>query len=310
MITASSAIGLITFVSVALGAPSAPPPTQITPSSTVNTVTVTAERRHPSSQRQTQALIDQFSDAASGDGRIARWADPVCPWVGGLTEDFGGFIRNKIEGNALAVGALAGGQHCDPNILILFTPSPDALAALLAKTKRFVFIGEKATNSPTLDAFLQSKAPVRVYRTTGAVSSNGGDAGSMSAAFEPYNSSAKVGSQSYGPRQFAGATGSLLYTASDTAFLRVIMIVDSRETSGLTAGQVSDYLSLLTLGDVHEPKTAFRPETIANLFIESGGVDALTSWDRSYLKALYAAGSGARNRGVQTISMASYLNQH
>ena len=59
-----------------------------------------------------------------------------------------------------------------------------------------------------------------------------------------------------------------------------------------------------------EPKTPFQPKTIANLFLAPNDVDALTNWDRAYLKALYAGVGGALNRSIQITRMASYVKQH
>lgn len=301
-----SMAAVLLCATVAMSSAQPPPPA---PATRVAGVTVTARKLPRPSQRETQALISDFSEAAA-DGRIARWADSVCPWVRGLPDSFSHFLEQRIERDAITAGALTGGKHCEPNIFVLFTPSPDTLASALVNDKLSIFTGERSKTSADLEAFLHSTDPVRVFRATGVVSSNGGDAGGMSPAFEAYNAGAKVSAQGLGPRQFAGASGSLLYTASDSALTRVVMIVDSRRTGGLTAGQVGDYLSLIALGDVRLPRTAFHPETIANLFVSDSPPDGLTGWDLSFLKSLYAAGSGARNRSVQTISMASYLNDH
>jgi hypothetical protein len=114
--------------------------------------------------------------------------------------------------------------------------------------------------------------------------------------------------QTTGARQFGGSTASRLQGSSNAALEHVVMVVDSRKAAGLTAGQLADYLSLIALADVRTSTTPFRPESIANLFVEPGGVAGLTTWDRRYLKALYAGG-GALNRSAQITRMANYENR-
>ncbi len=316
-------IAVATTLAAALGgagvSPSAEPPP---PKTTLQGVTVTAAK--PSAPNaDVRGSIDQFSGAA-GDGRIARWAAPVCPLARGLPSGFNGFIEDRIKANATSVGALAGGRRCETNILILFTPSPNALAAALVKEKRIVLTGAGDRSSTgKLDRFVKDEDVARVFRETevAPATAGGGGAGEavdMSAALSlsygylagATGTSGGSANQTTGARQFGGGIASRLDGAGNAALERVIIIVDSRRTANLTAGQIADYLSLAALADVREPKTPFQPKTIANLFLAPNDVDALTNWDRAYLKALYAGAGGALNRSIQITRMASYVKQH
>ena len=70
---------------------------------------------------------------------------------------------------------------------------------------------------------------------------------------------------------------------------KVIVIVDADRLGGANLRQVSDYLSMVALAQVDPNGQTAGLDTVLNVFADPAGVDGLTAWDRTYLRALYRA---------------------
>ena len=86
-----------------------------------------------------------------------------------------------------------------------------------------------------------------------------------------------------------------------------IVIVDIDAVSGLNAGQLGDYLAMVTLAQVDLEADTGPFDTVLNLFDDPSGVTGLTEWDWSYLSALYASTSRRRSAGAQATAVASIM---
>ncbi len=197
----------------------------------VSGVTVTSRKG------DTVQALQRFGRSAAG-GRIARWHAPVCPRVSGVPATFAGFTEARIAFNARLAGGLAGEGRCAPNVLILFTPTPDLLASEMATRRPQVFRGSGGRlNQTKLAHFLNDRAPVRVFRAEEVVPTSGGEAGApeavnMSAALSLSEGFFAAPDQMTGSRQFGGVRASRLDTSSDEALTRVVIIVDSNKAAG------------------------------------------------------------------------------
>jgi hypothetical protein len=69
----------------------------------------------------------------------------------------------------------------------------------------------------------------------------------------------------------------------------VVEAVDSARVTGLTVGQLTDYVAMVGLVRTREAANAADAPTILRLFAagDEGRPEGLSSWDRAFLKALY-----------------------
>jgi len=101
-------------------------------STTVEGLTVIAPKAE---QEKLPVLVNRFVEAhsaASRIGQLSRWAAPLCPQTGGLTAPFDAYVSARVKAVAASVGAPVD-RHpnrnfpCKPNLLIVFTTTPQTL---------------------------------------------------------------------------------------------------------------------------------------------------------------------------------------
>ncbi len=72
------------------------------------------------------------------------------------------------------------------------------------------------------------------------------------------------------------------------ALSSVMAIVDSRRMKGVSFGQVAAYVAMIGLAQIRPEANVIEAPSILNLFASSGKAPpGLTSWDESFLKAVY-----------------------
>ncbi|WP_421732018.1 hypothetical protein [Brevundimonas sp.] len=70
---------------------------------------------------------------------------------------------------------------------------------------------------------------------------------------------------------------------------RTVILIDTRQTSGLSAQQLADYIAMITFAQIDPQADASPYASILNLFDTPETTMGLTSWDNAYLKGLYKA---------------------
>ena len=93
--------------------------------------------------------------------------------------------------------------------------------------------------------------------------------------------------------QFGNVLSSRLTPAGEQAFTQGIIVVDADRIAGLEAGQIADYLAMITLAHVKPRSRFIGTDTILNLFSKANTAPSqpkgLRPWDTAYLSGLYGA---------------------
>ncbi len=275
------------------------------PAATVQGVTVTGTDKAASAAQQ----VERFAQIG-GEGRLARWYAPVCPVTTGLPSAFGSFVDQRIRSLASEIGAPVAPVKCQANVLIMVTPTPNALANQLVEQKAHALAGGRWPIDKTkLHAFADDQRPVRwlfsshtapikgstvattLSNQAASVASSSG--GSM--AGSTLSGMFGGGTALDGPPQYGNVFASRLTPAGGESISQVVIVVDANRIAGLQAGQVADYLSMVTLAQARAEDRFAGIDTVLNLFApdrdDAHRPAGLRPWDTAYLKALYRSDS-------------------
>lgn len=277
----------------------------------VDDVIVTGRRL----EEQSRAFVEAVASPTRDRG-LARWHQPVCVGVANLRSRTAQPLIDHITGVALELGLQSGPPNCTPNILIVATDEPDAVAAdFVTKWPRVFRTGGPGTNlgDAELRRFERSDAPVRWWHLSMPVNGQTG----LRAVRLPGDIDI-VATSSFGPgaggfpqtgKALGSApsnfiTGSRLRDEIRDDLKSVLIVVDIEEVAGLSTVQLGDYLAMIGLAQIASPADTGAFDTVLNLF-DQETVSGFTSWDRAYLRALYRADRTSRiNPGSHGLSVA------
>ena len=90
-------------------------------------IVVTGKKTTP----KKEALRQLRQIVTTVDGQLARFAEPVCPIVLGLSPESGLAVARRIRDIAAEAGAKVAEDRCDPNIVIIIAADADIFTAAL-----------------------------------------------------------------------------------------------------------------------------------------------------------------------------------
>jgi hypothetical protein len=208
-----------------------------------------------------------------GEESLARWQSqiPLCPLVAGLPAGDGEYILERVSKIARTVGAPLAPEHCKGNLLIVVTSDPEGV--LKAWSKRDVrMYGEEADQGSTTVREFNAAAPIRVWYNTEIYQIDGTPLGNIEG------------------RTGTSARATRLESNNYRALSSVMAVVDTRRMKGVSFGQVAAYAAMVGLVQLRVKANVGEAPTILNLFSNTAKAPAgLTSWDESFLKAVYQA---------------------
>jgi hypothetical protein len=279
---AASGVLLTLGVRAATDVPDAPTPAkpaEATP--LLDTVNVESQRQRADLGRKVDAYVTTVVGNAFHEG-LARWRVRACPLVAGLPSAQGEFVLARLSEIARTGHVPLAAERCRPNLYIVVASEPTALLKKWRARDRRMFdwgVGEGA-----IGHFLNSTRPVRVWYST-AVSSEDGIPSAL------------------GALSIAGANPGLTEIPSNRVPLgtrlkrsvvrvigSVIVLVDAARVTGLSVGQLADYVSMVAFVDVRENADIGTAPSILALFDEraAGAPQGLSAWDQALVKSLYA----------------------
>jgi beta-lactamase regulating signal transducer with metallopeptidase domain len=291
---------------------------------------------------QATNFVDFF--ASTDQHVLARWRDPVCVKVFGLSADQAAAVEARVEQVAKSVGARARPAGCKGvNVEIQFTGDPqDTLDSVSGRTPRALgdWSGTRVQKTVTL--------PIQAwYLTNGGTvaenSRNNADGMKVRVLYQamatPCNcdlsgSSAVLGAgpqangsyvppgSTWGSNPWSQGSPGSGWGAAPGAnrafggpqrdlhrnFANALVIVDTHRTEGRNLGLVSDYVALLTLSQPVGLGRCNVLPSVTDLFADCPGrtaPDGLTSADAAFLTALYAAKTG--NKGDEQADIATHM---
>ncbi|HRD45464.1 MAG TPA: hypothetical protein PLF78_03165, partial [Caulobacter sp.] len=144
-----------------------------------------------------------------------------------------------------------------------------------------------------LDAFVASGAPIRWWHVTARVTADG----------QRY----KLGDD-VRVREVSRLRGG---TRDD--FATVIIILDARRVGTLRFSSLADYIAMVGLAQVDPDADTAGVNSVLNLFGDRAAgvepVEAMTAWDKAYLKGLYEARRDVRRGAAQEGDIARTMGE-
>jgi hypothetical protein len=236
----------------------------------LETVTVEARRQRELLERQLSTFVSSIT-IHSGNDSLARWQVPVCPLVAGLPFEQGEFVLKRVSQVASEAGIPLAPEGCDPNLLVVMTPEPEALLWKWWDRNHRLFNRDRGVGETKHK--IRTDLPVRIFYNACNV------APGLAKTFE----------LSGQPLCGTGTLGSRLDWNTVRVIYSVIAVVDLEQSKALGIGQLSDYVAMITLAQIRpQPELGAAP-TILRLFHETDAArpHGLSAWDRTFLKSLY-----------------------
>jgi hypothetical protein len=229
-----------------------------------------------------QMVETMLAPSFSVENQYARWKRPVCPHVYGLTPLAAWQVEHRIREVADQVGApVDRADSCIPNIGIIFTVQPQASLLSIADKRPFLLQGGSQK--------LSVRYPVEAWYATFRVDYDGfRDIDLPWDVTDPW----REGCSSNGcdVPQVRG-NDSKLHTGLTVEMGAATVLVDSKAVTGMTLGEMGDYLALMTLAQASQFGACQPMPTIANLMLGDCGAQdtphGLSHVDIALLTALY-----------------------
>jgi hypothetical protein len=235
-------------------------------------------------QEMVRAFVDEVAVSPGGERQMARWDRTICPLVAGIPARQSQYIADRIAQRAHQIGLRTEGPGCKANILIFVTPESGRLAEGIVDEYRNL-VNYYSTNGIAtlgrgpLEDFVSEQRPVRWWHVNQTVSGDGQHLGG----------DVNGGTTVLRTTQPAGR----LRRETRQDFLRVLIIVDATEASGVQFQALADYLAMVSLAQLDANGEPTGIPSILNLFNDrAAGASApngMTEWDEAYLDGLYNA---------------------
>ncbi|MBA3068334.1 MAG: hypothetical protein FP825_07635 [Hyphomonas sp.] len=258
------------------------------------TVVVTGSRKEQAKAFVQEIAPQGWQGAARG---VPRWKSPICVGVIGPQVQQGKFIADTISVRAEAVGLETGEPGCSTNLLVIATARPQELLMEMAERHRavFGFAGDAKTDTSgsddSLSEFVANDRPVRWRQVIETIGADG----------IPLDGDPRTG-QGGIPTNLPIVRGDATRLRSNVSrqLSRVIIVIDTSQTAGLSLAQVSDYLAFVALADVDPDADLSGFPSILNLFsAQTDHVTEMSDWDKAYLASLYSAKLNAASGTMQ-----------
>lgn len=244
-----------------------------------------------------EQMIREFVNevAAPNRGRgIARWDDRICIGAANLKADAAQYIVDRVSTVADDLGIIPGEPGCRPNVIVIASADPDALAQALVEDRRRAFrMGGSGMDrgGDALEAFVGSDAPVRWWQVSMPADSETG----MRATRIPGEcENACAGPTDYAPVINVFAASRLSSQVVDYIF-RTVVILDVDQVNRVSGQQLADYVAMVTLAQIDPEADTSGYASILNVFEAPDEADGLTEWDLAYLGGLYDAERTRKN---------------
>jgi len=236
-----------------------------------------------------------LSDPSRG---LARWIDPVCPLVTGLSKENGEYILGRVSQIAQAAGAPLGGEKCHPNLFIIVTKQPEAdLRDLDKRHHEDVFGNAEPT---VVENFIAGQRPVKTWYDTVQKTPEGLPlvVQSFPGISQQYGVIKPPAGLEIFPVRPANSDSAVTNSWSQASHLvlnavwvmqRVFVIVDPTQFKGVTRGQLADYVALSGLAQIKLDTHLGNDPSILTLFdaAPQSASAGLTPWDQAFLRAVY-----------------------
>jgi hypothetical protein len=243
----------------------------------VHEVVILGKEPTQARERQIEHFLQRVPMVNNGVA-LARWTDPVCPIVVGMTREQAEYVIQRLFQVARAAGApLIDNGDCQVNVFIIATAAPTALVKALGQRSPGIYANATADD---VRAFEETTRPVRAWYKA-RLDALTTDADSPFEGLEGLPRSTRV---------IHHADDTRLHSNSPYAITSAIVVVDSNQAAGVKVGALADYIAVASLTQLQQDADGSGAPSILALFSTPAGSpppDGLTDWDTAYLRALY-----------------------
>lgn len=271
------------------------------PATQVDDILVEGRLRSPEEvDRAARDFVNNVTDPPRGRG-VARWRRAVCVGVANLDRQLAQAIVDRVSSVASDVGLETGEPGCEANILIVATDDGAAMATAMVEARYGAFrnphIAGTSHSNRRLERFRSSDSPVKWWHVTLPLIA---DTGVIAV---------RVPGASADSAAVARTVSSLLRTPIRYDMLRAFIVVDLSQIEGMSVDQLSDYIAMVALAQIDPDADTSGHDTILNLFLADADPPGMTSWDRSYLHALYSVELNQAAPNAQTGTIGSEMSR-
>ncbi len=309
-VSAATALALIA-TSASAQEPAATPAVQTAPLA-ANTadapIVVTGARLSPREARARAVAFVNGTGVASGERSVARWVDPVCMSVVGISDRHAGIVVERLRRIAVAAGVPVARGRCETNLAVVFTQ--DAGETVREVARRAPRRLEEVTGQ-SRNRLVDGDAPIRWWYTTQPRSRHGMRQATNAAGFAAAEGGGQDGMGS-------GASGggsalpdnvpnlyhynsSIISTQSVRALIAASVIVDVNAMDRMPLEAVAAYVAMVAFAEIRENDFT-SPGSILGMFDAAPSAPrALTEWDMAFLRVLYRLPldrDARRHRGI------------
>lgn len=251
--------------------------------------------------RSLESLVRDFVDDVAAPVRrrnLARWNAPICVGMSSahLGAETAQYIVDRVSTVAEDIGLRTGAPGCTPNVIVAASSDPNQTAASMIQRSRSTFRPGGSgieRGGAALRLFRDSDRPVRWWTLSMPTDSASGARTTRlpgdcqePCVVDPYGGD--LNSAMYGPMVSLMSASRISTQIVDDMF-RVIVIVDANKVDGLSARQLADYISMVSLAQINPDADTSRYASILNVFEEPDYAASLTDWDLAYLRGVYGA---------------------
>ena len=264
-------------------------------------------------KKQTYSFVDTFSAATPRLGQYARWTDPVCVTVQGLSPDQEGQIKARVEEVAKGVGVRVLGKGCRANIEVKFSAQPQGFLDQVAASHEDMLGYWHRRDRDTLKTMTH---PIQAWYRTATVGA-GGTTGSAFTYIEGGGGGATpvpagtVGEQATGEiiddpdeRAPTGCGNSRFSSCLKSVFDHVLIMVDTNAVQSAPAGLVGDYVAMLAMAQPQSLDGCNALKSVIDIYARGcAGRDppnGLTRADVAFLTSLYKTDLEAKKLSQET----------
>lgn len=201
-------------------------------------------------------------------------------------------IADGVASRAFAFGIPIQDAPCTPNLLIVGAEDGATFADAWVKRRPRDFrwnVSGSRDRASSLERFKTSADPVRWWHI------------SIPTYYDPYfNTTApavRIPGRAAPSRQVYAVSQLRGRTRDD--MVRSVVVVDVNAVAGLSAQQLSDYLTMVSFAQIDPAADVSGFDSILNLFKAPAANARMTAWDEAYMRSLYSADDTYRLNAVQ-----------
>lgn len=251
-------------------------------------VTVEAPLSPAELKRAAYAFVQAYAAPTIKIAHVARWRDPICVGVSGVTPEEAGRMRARVEAVARALGRPVARPGCETNVDIKVSPDPQSVLDRVADRAEPELGYYHRSDAKALK---QVTRPIQAWYMTATVGGRGPSAGALFAGVGRARADGEDIDDPLSPTPNGCGDSRLSGSCLQSVFKNVLIVVDSSRVQDPSRGFAADYVAMLALSQPRSLDNCGTLPSVIDAFARCDvrrAPEGLTRADVAYLTALYA----------------------